>query len=102
MAAGPALHGLGGLLPRAQVVTVSSWPAELDPAGGRDLVVVARDTARHAWQREAIAALLVRRPDAVVVETGLDGGRPPGATRYVATRGAGRVNLEAAAARLTG
>ena len=101
MAAGPMRHGLGGLLPGAEVVTVSAWPAEVDPTG-RDLVVVARDAARYGWQREALAALLGARPDAVVVETGLDNGRPTGVTRYVATRGAGRVNLEAAAARLAG
>jgi beta-N-acetylhexosaminidase len=101
MAAGPAKHGLGRLLPDAEVVTISSWPAHVAPEG-RDLVVVARDAVRHAWQREALAALLAARPDAVVVETGLDNGRPPAATRYLATRGAGRVNLEAAAARLAG
>ena len=101
MAAGPAMHGLGGLLAGADVVTVTTWPAALDP-GDRELVVVARDAARYAWQREALAALLAARPDAVVVETGLDNGRPPDATRYVATRGAGRVNLEAAAKRLAG
>jgi beta-N-acetylhexosaminidase len=101
MAAGPAMHRLGALLDGADVVAISAWPAELD-LGERDLVVVARDAARHAWQREAIAALLAARPDAVVVEIGLDNGRPPGAARYVATRGAGRVNLEAAAARLAG
>jgi len=101
MAAGPALHGLGGLLPGAEVVTLSTWPAEVDP-GERDLVVVARDAARYPWQREALAALLAIRPDTVVVETGLDNRRPPAANRYIATRGAGRVNLEAAAAALAG
>ena len=101
MAAGPAMHALGGVLPGAEVVTVSAWPTEVDP-GGRELVLVARDAARHAWQRDALAALLAVRPDAVVVETGLESDRPPGAARYVATRGAGRVNLEAAAAALAG
>jgi beta-N-acetylhexosaminidase len=101
MAAGPARHGLGELLRGAEVVTVRTWPVELDP-GERDLVVVARDAARHGWQREAIAALLASRPDAVVVETGIEDGCPPGAARYMATRGAGRVNLEAAVARLAG
>jgi beta-N-acetylhexosaminidase len=101
MAAGRAEHGLGALLPGAEVQTVSGWPAEVDP-GARRLVVVARDAGRHAWQREAIEALLRQDTNAVVVEVGVDDGRPPGATGYVATRGAGRVNLEAAAARLTG
>jgi beta-N-acetylhexosaminidase len=37
------------------------------------------------------------RPDAVVVETGVPGWRPPGASAFVETYGAGRVNVEAAA-----
>ena len=71
---------------------------ELD---GRQLVVIARDAHRHAWQRDAIDALTARAPDAVVVEVGLPHWRPPGAATYVATYGAARVNVEAAAERYT-
>ena len=45
--------------------------------------------------------LLARAADAVVVELGLAYWRPSGAIAYVATNGAGRVNVEAAAERLS-
>jgi beta-N-acetylhexosaminidase len=70
---------------------------ELD---GRQLVIIARDAHRHAWQRDAIDALIARAPDAAVVEVGLPHWRPAGAGTYVATYGAARVNVEAAAERL--
>jgi len=54
-------------------------------------VIVVRDAHRHAWQRELVA------PGSVVVETGLPEWRPPNARGWIATYGAGRVNLEAAA-----
>jgi beta-N-acetylhexosaminidase len=64
---------------------------------GRQLVVIARDAHRHAWQRDAIDELAARAPDAAVVEVGLPHWRPAGAGTYVATYGAARVNVEAAA-----
>jgi beta-N-acetylhexosaminidase len=67
---------------------------ELD---GRQLVVIARDAHRHEWEREAIEALAARAPDAIVIEIGLPYWRPPHAATYVATHGAARVNVEAAA-----
>ena len=83
VAAGDQLHGL---LPGARRIRL----AEGDPLPELDaqVVVVLRDAARHAWQRE----LAARFPDAVLVETGV-----PGAPAHVVTYGAGRVNLEAAA-----
>ncbi len=65
---------------------------------GRQLVVIARDAHRHAWQREAIDGLTTRSPDGIVVEIGLPHWRPPSAAGYIATYGAARVNIEAAAA----
>jgi len=65
------------------------------PEGAAALVV--RDAHRHAWMRDAVEA----RPDAVVVELGLPLWRPARARGYVATWGGGRVNLEAAADRLS-
>jgi beta-N-acetylhexosaminidase len=65
--------------------------------GARRLVVIARDAHRHAWERAAIEALTARADGAVVIEIGLPHWRPPGAATYVATYGAARVNLEAAA-----
>ncbi len=65
--------------------------------GDRRLVVIARDVHRHAWERDAIEALTARVVDAVVVEIGLPYWRPELAATYVATYGAARVNVEAAA-----
>jgi len=95
IAAGEARHGLAEMLgaPGARLV----GPGELAPPRDRPLVVVLRDAPRHEWQRELASRLLSARPDAVLVEIGLPGARPPGAAGYLVTHGAGRVNLEAAA-----
>ncbi len=69
-------------------------------ADGRQLVILARDAHRHAWEREAVEELLAHASDAVVVELGLAYWRPRAAEAYVVTNGAGRVNVEAAAERL--
>ena len=76
------------------------WPDAAFDAGDADnrrLVLVLRDACRRPEQRAAARELLARHPRAVVVETGLPGWRPEGAAGYVATLGAGRVNLDAAA-----
>jgi beta-N-acetylhexosaminidase len=64
-------------------------------AGGRPVLVL-RNAHLHPEQREAAEA----RPGAVVVETGVPVWRPANAAGFVATFGAGRVNLAAAAERL--
>jgi beta-N-acetylhexosaminidase len=69
---------------------------------GSRVVVVLRDAHRHQWARYETERLLTEEPEAVVVETGLPLWRPAAAHAYVATNGAGRVNLEAAAERLRG
>ena len=95
VAAGELAYGLADLLAGAEGVRLGSaaGAAELAArANGRRVVLVVRDAARHAWQRE-VAALL---PDALVVETGL----PGGLDAAVETLGAGRANLEAAVAAL--
>ena len=74
--------------------------AAVAAADGRQLVVVARDAHRHEWERSAVDALLAAAGDAVVVETGLPLWRPSGGSAYIATFGAARVNVEAAAERL--
>ena len=68
-------------------------------ARNRPLVVVVRDAHRYAWQREVVEELLDGR-DGIVVETGLPQWRPSAASAYVATHGAGRANVQAAAERL--
>ena len=64
---------------------------------GQSLVVIARDAHRHEWERAAIDALTARADDAIVIEIGLPGWRPAASATYVATYGAARVNVEAAA-----
>ena len=63
-------------------------------------MILARDAHRHAWERDAIEALVAGSDDAIVVELGLPYWQPEGVSAYVTTHGAGRVNVEAAAERL--
>ena len=70
-------------------------------ANGRQLVILARDAHRYAWEQEAIQALVARSDDAIVVELGLPYWKPEGVSAYITTYGAGRVNVEAAAKRLS-
>jgi beta-N-acetylhexosaminidase len=103
IAAGEAGRGLGETLrsraPETEVVHLSE-PSPLDQRADRQLVLVLRDAHRHAWQRATAEELLEAAGDAIVVETGLPQWRTS-ATGYIATYGAGRVNLEAAAALLS-
>ncbi|MGW0563126.1 glycoside hydrolase family 3 protein [Streptomyces sp. NPDC003016] len=73
----------------------------LAPATGRALVVVVRDAARYRWMSQALAVLVRRRPDALVVEMGVPAGDRPGAV-HLATHGATRVSGIAAAEVLVG
>jgi beta-N-acetylhexosaminidase len=108
IAAGEAGRGFGesirSRVPATEVVRLGEAPPDaaalLDGHAGRQLVVAVRDAHRYAWQRAVAEALLERAGDGVVVETGLPSWRPEAATGYVATHGAGRVNLDAAAALL--
>ena len=105
IAAGDAQHGLADLLPDARCVQLRAAPDDLDSVlsahADRRLVVVLRDAARHEWQRATTTAVLARRPDAIVVETGLPGGRPAGVA-WIDSHGAGRANLAAVAEALSG
>ena len=100
IAAGPAGHTLGAQLrarrPGTEAIVVRE-PVELD-RGERQLVIVIRDAHRHAWEREVAESLA---EDAIVVDVGVPVWRPSGAAGYVVTHGAGRVNLVAAAERLS-
>jgi beta-N-acetylhexosaminidase len=88
IAAGPSRHGLGEIV---GAKTVRVREGEPLPRLDGELVVVVRDAHRHRWQRGLVPA------GAIVVETGVPEWRPPDARAYVATYGAGRANLEAAA-----
>jgi beta-N-acetylhexosaminidase len=106
MAAGRLPQGPGdwfrNVVPEAEVVRLhrSAVDEALAVADGRQLVILARDAHRHEWERAAVESLLERADDAVVVELGLPYWHPSGGSAYVATYGAGRVNVEAAAERL--
>ena len=95
VAAGKLAYGLADLWPGTVCVRLHACPADagavLGRAGDRPLVVVARDLARHEWQRATIVDVQALRPDAVVVETGI-----PDGTAALDTYGAARVNLQAA------
>jgi beta-N-acetylhexosaminidase len=104
MAAGALPQGPGdwfrNVVPEAEIVR--SPEAALLRTDGRQLVIVTRDAHRHEWVRMAAEALFSHYPDGAFVELGLPYWHPVGGATYVATYGAGRVNVEAAAERLYG
>ncbi|GAA2465479.1 glycoside hydrolase family 3 protein [Streptomyces macrosporus] len=73
----------------------------LGEAADRRIVAVVRDVHRHPWMADALHALLVARPDTVVVEMGLPQAPPSGAL-HIATHGAARVCGRAAAEVIAG
>ncbi len=88
----------GAVVPGSDVRSFDASTVDPDlDLDGRQLVVIARDAHRHAWERETIDALTARASDAIVIEIGLPHWRPEHAATYVATYGAARVNVEAAA-----
>ena len=99
VAPGPG-EWLRRVLPDAEVITVSEGDVATPEPDGRQLLIVVRDAHRHEWQRGTVARLLADTDDAVILEVGLPHWRPEGAAGYVASYGAARVNVEAAAERL--
>jgi beta-N-acetylhexosaminidase len=103
MAAGPVPFGLGDALrtraPETSVVRLAAGDASelVSSRDERSIVLVLRDAGRYPWQQELADALLRARPDTVVVECGVPGWLPAGATRTIETHGAARVSLDAAA-----
>jgi beta-N-acetylhexosaminidase len=70
----------------------------LATAAGRQVLVVSRDTHRHRFARELVAALTAHHPDVVLVEMGWPAAwRPDGLRAYLATYGSSRANARAAA-----
>jgi beta-N-acetylhexosaminidase len=101
MAAGPLAQTPGewfrDVVPGAEIVRPRiPLNGALAEADGRQLVVVTRDAHRHERMRRAIEELVERFPDLVLVELGLPYWHPSSGA-FVATYGAGRVNVEAAA-----
>jgi beta-N-acetylhexosaminidase len=67
-------------------------------ADGRGrVVIVVRSLHRQPENHSKVDDLLVRHPDAVLVEMGVPAYRPPGARAYIATHGSARVLADAAA-----
>jgi beta-N-acetylhexosaminidase len=98
VAAGDVPWGMAAAL-EARRVDVTESETDMPD---RSLVVVVRDLHRVAAdQRDAVGALLARRPDAVVVEMGVPVCRPQGARGYIATYGSARVCAQAAAELMT-
>ena len=92
-ASGGSLNGAGPGAGR----DATNAPAILAAAAGRSLVAVVRDAHRDQNTRSLVEALLVARPDLVLVEMGLPLWRPPEGTSYMATFGASRASAQAAA-----
>jgi beta-N-acetylhexosaminidase len=94
---------LRALLPQAELVRVGEGERlDRDDGPNRQLVIVARDAHRHPWQRAAVESLVQAAADAIVLEVGLPYWQPNGGSAFVATYGAARVNLEAAADAIRG
>jgi beta-N-acetylhexosaminidase len=85
------------VVPEAELVR--SGEAAIERANGRPLVILTRDAHRHEQARRTIEDLVSRSSETVVVELGLPYWHPS-AGAFVATYGAGRVNVEAAASAL--
>jgi beta-N-acetylhexosaminidase len=105
IAAGRASHGLGNVvrkrLPKTTVMSLYDARLKGLP-DDRQTVLVVRDAHRHEWMRGAAEEVVSYAPDVVVVEIGLPVWCPASAAGYIATHGAGRANLEAAADVLLG
>jgi beta-N-acetylhexosaminidase len=69
--------------------------AELAAAADRPLWVLVRDPHRHHWMGELVAAIVGRRPDVVVIDTGWPGWSPPEPAVHVVTHGASWASGEA-------
>jgi beta-N-acetylhexosaminidase len=93
--------GLGDVLVGRRTDTRTIRSPGTGPGDGQ-LVVVLQDAHRHQWQQDAAKKLIDGAEDAIVVEVGLPEWRPEGAAGYIATHGASRVSIEAAADRLLG
>jgi beta-N-acetylhexosaminidase len=96
---------LGALVPGVTSTTVgesdgAAVPGLVAGAAGRPLVLVVRDVHRYPWMCDAVADVLVDRPDAIVVEMGIPMSVLGGT--HVATYGATAVAGRAAAEVLAG
>ncbi|HXS65024.1 MAG TPA: glycoside hydrolase family 3 N-terminal domain-containing protein [Streptosporangiaceae bacterium] len=102
IAVGTVPWGLSTWVPAGDIRRISTAddPAAaqtvLADAAGRSLIVVVRDAHRYRVAQEIVSALIIARPDSVIVEMGLPVWHPP-AEVYLATFGATRASSQAAA-----
>lgn len=106
IAVGEVPWGLAPLLSGVDTIRISDAD-EMESisagADGRAIVVVSRDTHRHAWARSIVERLCERHRAVVLVEMGWPGRwRPPGVAAYVASYGASRASARAVVDLLTG
>lgn len=111
-AAGPVPWGLAEPLRRAGIAVTEARITASGPTpeqalasagdGAAPLVVVVRSPHRYDWQRDGLAALLVREPRAIVVDMGIPALAPAGARGHISTFGAARCCGQAAAEALLG
>ncbi|RBQ14556.1 glycoside hydrolase family 3 protein [Spongiactinospora rosea] len=91
---------LSGVLPGTRSHTVTAADPRLPDLGvPGPVVLVAHDAVRHAWVGELTAEAVRRRPDLIVVETGVPG--PPAGAVHIATHGVSRASFRAVAHLLT-
>jgi beta-N-acetylhexosaminidase len=83
-----------GTVPR-RLTDAASLDHELAGAVDGPLWVVVRDPHRHHWMGELVAAIVTRRPDAVVIDTGWPDWSPAAPTVHVLTHGASWASGEA-------
>jgi beta-N-acetylhexosaminidase len=99
MAAGEVPASLASRFPAAESIVLAEG-SQAPFLDRRRVVLVVRNAHLHEWQRQ-LAETVLQSSGGVVVETGVPLWHPPGATAYLATHGAARVNLDAAAERLS-
>ena len=83
-----------------EVLVAEHHPALDVPTDG-SVVLVLRDAARHAWQRETEAVVVAARPDVVVVELGLPAVPAPTNAARITAYGASRSSATAVVELLT-
>ncbi|MFD8496624.1 glycoside hydrolase family 3 protein [Amycolatopsis sp. NPDC059657] len=86
----------------AQSTVLVSEGDPVDLPSADPVVLVVRDAYRTPWQAAWVAEALAARPDTIVVAVGMPDDVTPQVKASIRTYGAGAVNIEAAAERLSG
>jgi beta-N-acetylhexosaminidase len=89
-----------GAIPWGMAGSLAARGVRITQGRGRAVIAV-RNLHREPENRSKVDDLLARHPDAILVEMGVPGYRPPRSRAYVATHGAARVCADAAAEAMT-